>query len=66
MFGTFSWTVALVFSKPALEEAPMFEVVSFTDSPAFFPPCIFNDPLILFFSFFFLSQISFYAAQLSV
>jgi len=42
MFGTFFWTVALLFSKPALEEAPMFEVVSFTDSLAFFPSCIFN------------------------
>jgi len=42
MFGTFSWTMALVFSKPALEEAPMFEVISFIDSRAFFPPSEFS------------------------
>jgi len=44
---TFSWTVALVFSKPDLAEAPMLAAVSLMDSPVFFaPPCILDSNLL--------------------
>lgn len=38
---TFSWIVALVFSKPDLAEAPMLAAVSLKVSMAFFAACIF-------------------------